>query len=124
MQFTPIIITIAGTPLTFGAESLTPQETHLRDMTSDKPYSSLKTAKISFSAPTQNRPSSFTMSRVYKSPIQNDAGLVVGVIRTDVKTTIPLIATPSDRAQHVAFVTGLEGNADVRNQEANLVSWY
>lgn len=124
MQFTPIIVTIASVPYTFGAESLTPQETHLRDMTSNLAYNALQTVKVGFSAPNVSRPSSFTMSRVYKTPIINETGLVVGILRTDVKTTVPLAATPADRVKHFALVSGMESAEQIINQGTNLVSWY
>lgn len=124
MQFTPIVITIAGVPVTFGAESLTPQESHLRDMTSDKPYSNLQTVKVGFSAPNTARPSSFITTRVYKTPVVNEVGLVIGVIRTDVKSTFPLVATPALRAKHIALYEAAEGNSQIKNQGLDLVSWY
>lgn len=124
MQFTPIEITIAGSPVTFGAESLTPQESFLRDMTSNLPYSALQSAKVGFSSPNAGRPSSFVTVRVYKTPIINDLGAVIGTIRTDKKTTTPLVATPADRAKHEAFVAGMEGSTAIKDQNINLVSWY
>lgn len=124
MNFTPIVVTIGGTPVTFGAETLTPQETILRDVTNDQPYSALQNAKIGFSTPTPNRPTSFVLSRVYKTPILNALGQVTGSIRTDVKTTTPITAGPSDRARHQALVAGIEGHANVISQQTDLVSWY
>lgn len=124
MNFTPIVVTISGTPVTFGAETLTPQETILRDVTNDQPYSALQNAKIGFSTPTPNRPTSFVLSRVYKTPILNALGQVTGSIRTDVKTTIPITAGPTERARHQALVAGIEGHANVIAQQTDLVSWY
>lgn len=124
MQFTPIVITIAGVPVTFGAESLTPQETHLRDMTSNKSYSNLQTVKVGFSAPNVGRPSSFINTRVYKTPVVNELGMVTGIIRTDVKTTIPLVATPAERLNHSVLVLATESDVQVKNQLLDLVSWY
>jgi len=124
MNFTPIVVTISGTPVTFGAETLTPQETILRDVTSEQPYSALQSAKIGFSTPTPNRPTSFVLSRVHKTPIVNALGQVTGSIRTDVKTTIPITAGPTERARHQALVAGVEGHANVISQQTDLVSWY
>jgi len=124
MNFTPIVVTISGTPVTFGAETLTPQETTLRDITSEQPYGALQSAKIGFSTPTQNRPTSFVLSRVYKTPIVNALGQVTGSVRTDVKTTIPITAGPTERARHQALVAGIEGHANVISQQTDLVSWY
>lgn len=123
-QFTPLVVTIHAVPVTFSAESLTPQETVLRDTTSDLPYSQLQTAKVGFSAPNQSRPNSFILSRVYKTPLVGADGVIKGVIRTDIKTTVPLSASSSDRAKHVALVGGIEDNSQVTGQVLNLTSWF
>lgn len=124
MNFTPIVVSIATVSTTFSAESLTPQETVLRDITSNLAYTSLQTAKVGFSAPNQQRLNSFVLSRVYKTPIVGLDGVVKGVIRTDVKTTIPLTASPADRAKHGELVAGIENDSQVEDQLNDLTTWY
>lgn len=124
MQFTPPVVTISSVPVTFSAESLTPQETVLRDTTSDLPYSQLQTVKVGFSAPSQTRPSSFILSRVFKTPVVGADGVVKGVIRTDIKTTVPLVASASDRAKHASMVAGIEADTQVASQALNLTTWF
>ena len=123
MQFTPIVVQIAGTDTTFVAEMLTPQETTLRSNASG-PYNTLQNVKVGFSAPNQGRPNSFTTSRVYKTPVVDADGKVVGLVRTDVKTTIPLTASAADRAKHGDLVAEMESNAGIVAQSKDLVSWY
>lgn len=122
-QFVEIVVPVNSENVTFVPETLTPQETHLRaDL--DLPVSELPTIKVGFSSPNQGRPNSYSLTRVYKTPVTDDEGKVIGVIRTDIKETVITAAGPQVRSNHFDMVQGVEASDGIKTMRKDLKSWY
>lgn len=122
-QFEKPTIDVAGTATVFTAETLTPQETNLRAV-APGPMNSLQTAKVGFGAPTPQRPNSYILSRVYKTPVLDTEGKVIGVLRTDIKSTVITAATAEQRVKHADLVAGMESSSLLKDQMKDLESFY